>query len=78
MEDKIKALENEIVLLKAELDKQSNKHKKYYEDNKDTVIEKANKRLKKIAEDNPEKIKEYARRAYLKSKERKKLMEENI
>ena len=60
------------------LEKQSNKHKKYYEANKDTVVEKANNRLKKLAEDNPEKLKEYARRAYLKSKERKKLVEEKI
>jgi hypothetical protein len=73
MEDKIKALENEIVLLKAELEKQSNKHKKYYEDNKNIVIEKANNRLKNLKEDNPEKIKEYAKRAYLKKKEKKKV-----
>jgi predicted AAA+ superfamily ATPase len=76
MEDKIKDLENEILLLKAELEKKKGKHKKYYESNKEIVVEKANKRLKKLAEDNPEKIKEYAKRAYLKKKEKKKVEED--
>jgi nucleotide-binding universal stress UspA family protein len=41
--------------------------------------EKAKERLKKIAEENPDKIKEYARRAYLKRKEKLKQKDsENI
>jgi hypothetical protein len=48
------------------------------------VKEKAKEGLKKLAEENPDKLKEYARRAYLKQKEKKRLeaekksMEENI
>jgi hypothetical protein len=48
----------------------SESKKKYYENNKDAVKEKASQRLKKIAEENPEKIKEYRRNAYLKIKEK--------
>jgi hypothetical protein len=44
--------------------------KRYYENHKDIMIDKANERLKKLKETNPEKIKEYSRRAYLKKKER--------
>jgi len=49
-----------------------NNHKKYYEKNKITVMEKANEYKKKIKETNPEKIKEYAHKAYLKRKEKLK------
>jgi hypothetical protein len=52
-------------------------HKRYYEKNKDTVIQKANENKKKIKETNPEKIKEYAHRAYLKRKEKLKKEKEN-
>ena len=54
--------------------------KRYYENHKDEMIDRANERLKKIKETNPEKIKEYSRRAYLKKKERmaKELATENI
>lgn len=54
----------------------SDSKKKYYENNKDIVKEKAAQRLKKIAEENPEKLKEYRRNAYLKRKE--KLKKEKI
>ena len=67
-----KMLKEEILLLKEKLEKYSTQHKKYYETNKEFVIEKAKNRLKKITEDNPEKIKEYRRRAYLKRKEKLK------
>ena len=49
---------------------------KFYEKNKEKIIQSSNKRLQKLKEDNPEKIKEYRRRAYLKRKE--KLKNENI
>jgi len=45
-------------------------HKKYYEKNKEKVIEDGAKYLKNLKEQYPEKIKEYARRAYLKRKEK--------
>jgi hypothetical protein len=61
-----------IDLLKKQLEKYTNndRHKKYYEKNKDRVKENAKNYLTKLKEDNPEKLKEYRRRAYLKRKEK--------
>ena len=56
-------------------------HKKYYDNNKDKLITNAANYLQKLKEDNPDKIKEYAKKAYLKQKEKKKqkeLISENI
>jgi hypothetical protein len=53
-----------------------NNHKNYYEKHKDTIKEKGLEYLKKMKEENPDKIKEYARRAYLKKKE--KLKQEKV
>ena len=78
---KIKKLEEDNKLLKEQLEKYSNPQKAYYEKNKTSVYEKSKARLKKIAEENPDKIKEYAKKAYLKQKEKKKqkeLISENI
>ena len=47
-------------------------HKKYYEKNKEKVIENGANYLKKLKEENPERLKEYRRRAYLKRKEKLK------
>jgi len=49
-----------------------NNHKNYYEKNKEIVKEKGSMYLKKLKEENPDKIKEYAKRAYLKKKEKLK------
>jgi hypothetical protein len=50
-------------------------HKKYYENNKEIVMEKGAKYLQKLKEDNPEKLKEYRRNAYLNRKEKLKNLE---
>ena len=63
--------ENEELRLK--LEKYNNSRTNYYEKNKEVVNEKAKQRLKRLAKENPEKIKEYARAAYLKQKEKKRL-----
>ena len=63
-------LKKEILELKSHINSLAESKKKYYENNKDIVKEKASQRLKKIAEENPEKIKEYRRNAYLKIKEK--------
>jgi hypothetical protein len=63
-------LKKDISELKSHLNYLSDSKKKYYENNKDIVKEKASQRLKIIAEENPEKIKEYRRNAYLKRKEK--------
>ena len=59
-------LKQEILELKEHLSKYTygNNHKKYYENNKEKVMENASKYLKKLKEENPEKLKEYRRRAY--------------
>ena len=83
MEDllqEIAMLKEENAKLKSQLENYHNSRKSYYEKNKDVVNEKAKERLKKIAQENPDKIKEYAKRAYLKRKEKLKQKEdgENI
>ena len=65
-------LKEENTKLKSQLENYNNSRKSYYEKNKHVVNEKAKERLKKIAQENPDKIKEYARRAYLKKKEKLK------
>ena len=84
MEIRIQELENENIILKekikdleSHLEKYTNneRHKKYYEKNKEQIKENANNYLKKLSEENPEKLKEYRRRAYLKQKEKKQVLE---
>lgn len=48
------------------------RHKKYYEKNKDVVKEKAKNYLSKIKEENLDKLKEWRHNAYLKRKEKLK------
>lgn len=72
----INFLREENEKLKKQLENYNNSRKSYYEKNKEIIKEKAKERLKKVAEENPEKIKEYAKRAYQKKKEKKKI--ENI
>ena len=73
-EIEIQQLKHRISELEEHLKKYTNSegHKRYYEKNKETVIQKANERKEKLKETNPDKIKEYARRAYLKRKEKLK------
>jgi cell division septum initiation protein DivIVA len=49
---------------------------KFYEKNKEKIIQTSNERLKKLKEMNPDKLKEYRRNAYIKRQE--KLKNENI
>lgn len=67
---KNKLLEDENTKLKEQLQKYTHSQKEYYEKNKELVMLKASENKKKLKETNPEKIKEYARRAYLKKKEK--------
>jgi N-glycosylase/DNA lyase len=57
-------------LCKSQLEKYTNndRHKRYYEQNKDRVKANAKQYLNKLKEDNPEKLKEYRHRAYIKRK----------
>ena len=71
-DEKITALQQEIQALKTQLEKYTNneRHRKYYEKNKDRVKENAKQYLNKLKEENPDKLKEYRHRAYLKRKEK--------
>jgi hypothetical protein len=73
-----KHLKEENEKLKRLLDNYIISRKNYYENNKEIVKEKAKQGLKKLTEENPDKIKEYARRAYLKQKEKKQKMLESV
>ena len=63
LEDKLKSYTN------------NNIHKKYYEKNSDVVKERAKNYMDKIKESNPEKLKEWRHNAYLKRKEKIKLID---
>jgi len=58
--------------LKTKLEKYTNneRHKKYYEQNKDKVKENAKQYLNRLKFENPDKLKEYRHRAYIKRKEK--------
>jgi hypothetical protein len=82
MEARIQELESENTRLKTKLEElearllkytNNQRHKKYYEEHKTEIKEKANQYLKKLASENPDKLKEYRHRAYLKQKEKKNL-----
>jgi hypothetical protein len=74
-----KLLKQKISELEEKLKKYTNSegHKRYYEKNKQKVIEDSANYLKNLKENNPGKIKEYAKRAYLKKKEKLKKEKEN-
>jgi hypothetical protein len=71
-DEKITALQQEIQALKTQLEKYTNneRHRKYYEKNKERVKENAKQYLNKLKEENPDKLKEYRHRDYLKRKEK--------
>jgi predicted MPP superfamily phosphohydrolase len=64
--------------LKKQLEKYTNndRHKRYYEQNKDKVKENAKQYLNRLKTENPDKLKEYRHRAYLKRKD--KIMKTDI
>jgi hypothetical protein len=71
-DEKIVALQAEIDSLKTKLEKYTNneRHRKYYEKNKERVKENAKQYLNRLKEENPDKLKEYRHRAYMKRKEK--------
>jgi len=65
-------LRNKVIELEERLKKYTApaRSKTYYENHKEEIIKYGSAYLKNLKEENPEKLKEYARRAYLKRKEK--------
>jgi hypothetical protein len=74
LQSEISTLKKTIHNMEMQLEKYTNneRHKKYYENNKERIKENAKNYLSKLKEENPDKLKEYRRRAYLKKKENTK------
>lgn len=70
--DEINLLRQHVTTLKARLAKYTNneRHKKYYENNKDKVKQNAKQYIERLKEENPEKLKEYRKRAYMNRKQK--------
>ena len=64
-------LQNENYRVQLEKYTNNDRHKRYYEQNKDRVKENAKAYLDRLKTENPNKLKEYRHRAYLKRKEGK-------
>ena len=87
MEEEFSKMKQEIETLKIkniELEEKlktytsNNRHKKYYENNTEVVIQRAKKYMDKIKETNPEKLKEWRHTAYLNRKEKLKQSNEVV
>jgi hypothetical protein len=74
LNDEINALRQQVSTLKTRLSKYTNneRHKKYYEKNKDKVKQNAKLYIDKLKEENPDKLKEYRKRAYMNRKQKEK------
>ena len=68
----IEMLHSQIHTLKTRLAKYTNndRHKKYYEKNKEKIKENAKRYIEKLKEENPEKLKTYRQKAYQNRKQR--------
>ena len=72
LQKEIRDLRKTVETLQTHLEKYTNsdRHKRYYEANKDRIKQNARAYLERLKETNPEKLKEYRHRAYLRRKER--------
>jgi DNA repair exonuclease SbcCD ATPase subunit len=70
LNEKMAELREKYEKCRAQLEKYTNndRHKRYYEQNKDRVKENAKAYLNRLKTENPEKLKEYRHRAYIKRK----------
>jgi hypothetical protein len=78
MKEEIEALKNKNTELEEKIKTytSNHRHKKYYDNNTEVVIQRAKKYMDKMKETNPEKIKEWRHTAYLNRKEKLKSQEE--
>ena len=72
LHDEINALRQQVIALKSRLAKYTNneRHKKYYENNKEKVKKNAKLYIERMKEENPEKLKEYRKKAYMNRKQK--------
>ena len=72
LNDEIQSLRVQVNTLKTRLAKYTNneRHKKYYENNKDKVKQNAKLYIERLKEENPEKLREYRKRAYMNKKQK--------
>ena len=69
---------NEELEIKLKTYTSNHRHKKYYDNNAEVVIQRAKNYMDKMKETNPEKIKEWRHTAYLNRKEKLKQSNEEI
>jgi len=69
-QEEFKMMKQQLDNYKKQLEKYTNndRHKRYYEKNKEKVKENAKNYLNRLKEENPEKLKEYRHKAYMKRK----------
>ena len=72
LQNEITTLQQQVNTLKTRLAKYTNneRHKKYYENNKDKVKKNAKLYIERLKEENPEKLKEYRKKAYINRKQK--------
>lgn len=65
-------LRSQVQLLKSQLEKYTNndRHKRYYNNNKDKIKQNAKRYIEKLKDENPDKLKEYRKTAYMNRKQR--------
>ena len=72
MINEITNLRSQVITLKTRLEKYTNsdRHKKYYANNKEKVKQNAKRYIERLKEENPEKLKEYRKKAYTNRKDK--------
>lgn len=70
--NEIHNLRSQVQLLKSQLEKYTNndRHKRYYNNNKDKIKQNAKRYIEKLKDENPDKLKEYRKTAYMNRKQR--------
>ena len=70
--NEIHNLRSQVQLLKSQLEKYTNndRHKRYYNNNKDKIKQNAKRYIEKLKDENPDKLKEYRKTAYMNRNQR--------
>lgn len=70
--NQIQSLQSQVQLLKSQLEKYTNndRHKRYYNNNKDKIKLNAKRYIEKLKDENPDKLREYRKKAYMNRKQR--------